>query len=364
MTQWDRKEGGDGLSSEHILLFSIYKGEHDLLAVFVWWIRKMGYARYYTAPKYTAPQYALYRFHIHVMSSLSSLSLSVSRSSAISTESLLFLADSPAGELWMRWKAHTDIQLIKYHAKMPLKVWYSSRGHSAFSPTSLANTQTDSEGGRVVSSRRLNRRDMRQTVRVTDKQPWSLRATSREKHCLGVDNKLLPRWVIAARPMASPTETSILCHLKVWTACQWLTRDSARCVLLILEFMTLTFSWFLNVPPGALAYSLIESVHVLQLMSVHACDAPCACMNYPAPRCMSPLQGYRPSQISVYVIYKGDIMYFYALCSTSKHTKTNKMAVDGFVICTCVFCVDICKFRKHTPTDKKHSQVGERIPTN
>lgn len=50
---------------------------------------------------------------------------------------------------------------------------------------------------------------MRQTVRVTDKQPWSLGATSWEKHRLAVDNKLLPHWVIAARPEADPTETYI-----------------------------------------------------------------------------------------------------------------------------------------------------------
>ena len=31
----------------------------------------------------------------------------------------------------MRWKAHTDIWLIKYRAKMPLKVWYSSLGQRA-----------------------------------------------------------------------------------------------------------------------------------------------------------------------------------------------------------------------------------------
>lgn len=151
----------------------------------------------------------------------SPLRLCVSRSSAIGTESRLFLADSPAGELWMRWKARTDIRLIKYHAKMPLKVWYCSRGRRAPPPASLqrrATPPTDGEGGRAISSGRLNRRDMRQTARVTDKQPWSLGATSGEKHCLGADNKLLPCWVIAARAKAYPTETSILRHFKAWTA--------------------------------------------------------------------------------------------------------------------------------------------------
>lgn len=93
---------------------------------------------------------------------------------------------------------------------------------------------------------------MRQTVRVTDKPPWSLGATSREKHCLGADNKLLPCRVIAARASAYPTETSILCHLIAWTARQRQTRDSARCVLLILEFTT--SSWFHNVSLCGLAY--------------------------------------------------------------------------------------------------------------
>ncbi len=182
MTQWDRKEGGDGLSLEQALLFSIYKGEHDLPPVFVWWIRKMGYAGNHTAPKYTALQYALYRFHIHVMSFLSSLSLSVSRSSATSTGSRLFLADSPAGELWMRWKAHTDIQLIKYHAKMPLKVWYSSLGQNAFSPTSLAKTcnTTDRQRGResrIIEAAEQKRYEAdsegdRQTAMVTGGNQW------------------------------------------------------------------------------------------------------------------------------------------------------------------------------------------------
>lgn len=210
----------------------------------------------------------------------------------------------------MRWKAHNDICLIKYHAKTPLKVWYSSLGWKAFPPTSfpedVRHHRQDSEGekgGGVVSSRRLNRGDMRQTVRVTDKQPWSLGATNGEKHCLSVDNKLLPRWVIAVCPMAHPTETSILSQ-RHEQHCRCLTCDSARCVLLILEFMTLTFSWFLNMSP--LRTDFVESVHALQLgvMCVRTCDVPCACMNYPAPTCMPPSQGYMPCLISVYVICK------------------------------------------------------------
>lgn len=78
------------------------------------------------------------------------MSLYVSPSRAISTESWLFLADSPAGELWMRWKAHNDIWLIKYHAKMPLKVWYSSLGQKAFLPHFLPKMcdTTDRRWGR------------------------------------------------------------------------------------------------------------------------------------------------------------------------------------------------------------------------
>lgn len=90
--------------------------------------------------------------------------------------------------------------MLKCHLKCDIARW-----DRELSPPPLfkdVHHHRHSEGGGVVSLRRLNRRDMRQTVRVTDKQPWSLGATSGEKHCLGIDNKLLPRQVTAARPMA------------------------------------------------------------------------------------------------------------------------------------------------------------------
>lgn len=57
-------------------------------------------------------------------------------------------------------------------------------------------------GGGLFCRGWLNERDMRRTVRVTDKQPQSMGVPSREKPCLDVDNKLPPRSVIAAGSMA------------------------------------------------------------------------------------------------------------------------------------------------------------------
>lgn len=85
--------------------------------------------------------------------------------------------------------------MLKRHLKCDIARW-DGEPPPAPAPTSLqrcATPQTDSEGGRVISSMQLSRRDMRHTARVTDKQPWSSGASSREKHCLGVDNKLLPQ---------------------------------------------------------------------------------------------------------------------------------------------------------------------------
>ncbi|CAB1416524.1 unnamed protein product [Pleuronectes platessa] len=69
--------------------------------------------------------------------------------------------------------------------------------------------------------------DVRQTERVTGKQPWSMGASSGEKGSLASDNRLPPPGVTAARAAAGPTETSVLCHSEARRARQWATRDSA-----------------------------------------------------------------------------------------------------------------------------------------
>lgn len=102
--------------------------------------------------------------------------------------------------------------MLKCHLKCVTARWDGQRSSPHLSQRVRSST-ADWEG-KDESSRQLNGRDMRQTVRVTDKQPRSLGATGRQKHCLAVDNKPPPHTVIAARPMADPPETSILCHLK------------------------------------------------------------------------------------------------------------------------------------------------------
>lgn len=234
MAQWDRKEGGDGFSLEH-----------DLLAVFVWGLRMRGYAEYRIAPKCAA--------HPRHVSSL----LAVSR-----TESLLLLAHSPAGELWMRWKAHTDIWLIRYRAKMPLKGWYSSLGRRAFSPPPALPASPQRRT--APRDRRRGREESYHRGGWTDKiwgRQWGWQ-TNRHGHW-GQPVGRNTVWVqivscclaglLQHVPRRIPTETSILCQLIAWTARQRQTRDSARCVLLILEFTT--SSRFHNVsPPCGLAY--------------------------------------------------------------------------------------------------------------
>lgn len=165
----NRQEKGRVGSNQNTALSIWRKRLRWPLSIFVCWKRRMDYTG--SKEHKNMLHSNMLPFYIHVMSSLSSLILSWS------TESWLFLADSSAGELWMRWKAHTDIWLIKCHAKMPLKVWYSSLGQRAFSPSSLQLPQRQSE--RVVSWRRLSRRDMRRTVRVTHKQPNRGQAAAR-----------------------------------------------------------------------------------------------------------------------------------------------------------------------------------------
>lgn len=146
---------------------------------------------------------------------------------------------------------------------MPLKVWYSSLGQSSLPLLSPKMCDSvDSQGGRVVLSRRLNRGDMRQTVRVTDKQPWSLGATSRERHCLGADNKLQTRLVIAAHPVVNPTETSILKSLKGMSSQSVPDMWLSQVCLINFGIYDFDFCWFLNVSPWGLDYSLIERMHV------------------------------------------------------------------------------------------------------
>jgi len=101
--------------------------------------------------------------------------------------------------------------MLKWHLKCDIACWDRELSpHDLSLKTPTAHSSQTAGEGRVVSSRRLNGRDMRQPVRVTDKQSWSLGATSREKHCLGADNKVLTQLVIAPRPMADPLETSVL----------------------------------------------------------------------------------------------------------------------------------------------------------
>lgn len=175
-------------------------------------------------------------------------------------------------------------------------------GTESFSPPTSsqrrATPQTDAEGGRL--------RELYHRGGWTDEiwgRQWGWQTNSHghrgqpvgRKHCLAVDNKLLPRRVIAARPEAAvPAETSILCHSEARASSRRPTRDSARCVLLIWEFMTLTFSWFLNaLPRGPTSQRPYSEASV----GVHAS------MNYPAPTCTSPSQGYTPCQISVRTCY-------------------------------------------------------------
>lgn len=144
----------------------------------------------------------------------------------------------------------------------------------------------------VVSWRRLNRRDMRQTVRVTDKQPWSLGPTSGEKHYLGADNKLPLCRVIAARAEAYPTENLDSLSLESANSPSAVTRDSARCVLLIWEFTTP--SWLQN----CLLESLVASVRATRLqVNVFPCVRRPRVLVWIIPRLRvrPPPQGHTPS---------------------------------------------------------------------
>lgn len=180
---------------------------------------------------------------------------------------------------------------------MPLKVWYGELGRRAFladlSSKALSEAAKQGRerwwwwglslgGGWFISSRRLSRRDMRRPAWVTHKQPWSMGAASREKHCLGVDNKLLPRLVIAPRPMADPPPTAAAPGNPNPLSLKGRTNPSVSdtwlgqvCVLVIWNFMALTFCWILNTSQGELGYSLIEGTDKSPTVSckceVHAC---------------------------------------------------------------------------------------------
>lgn len=190
--------------------------------------------------------------------------------------------------------------MLKCHLKCDTARWDGER----FLSSKMRNSTDRQRGGRegegdrkreregVVSWRRLNRRDMRQTVRVTDKQPWSLGPTSGEKHYLGADNKLPLCRVIAARAEAYPTENLDSLSLESANSPSAVTRDSARCVLLIWEFTTP--SWLQN----CLLESLVASVRATRLqVNVFPCVRRPRVLVWIIPRLRvrPPPQGHTPS---------------------------------------------------------------------
>lgn len=134
----------------------------------------------------------------------------------------------------MRWKAHTDIWLIKYRAKMPLKVWYSSLGRRAFPLFKDAQQHRPTarrEGERERETERERERESYHgggwTGEIWGRQ-WGWQTNSRGHWGQPVGRNTIWVQIISCRfagllqhvQRRIPQRTSILCHLKAPTARQ------------------------------------------------------------------------------------------------------------------------------------------------